>query len=98
MSVCVHESESGQCLKGASPYGTCVTPCCHYINYPYGTYRKIKLYYYINGDKVTAKNFGDGTNVTEALHQSIDWCKENCEERGLFEYYYNGYRIHAEQF
>lgn len=98
MSVCIHESECGKCMKDASPYGYCVTPCCHYVDYPYGTNRKIKLFYYVNGDKVTAQNFGDGTNVTDALHKAMDWCKENCEERGLMEYYYNGNRIRAEQF
>lgn len=98
MSVCIHESECGKCMKDASPYGYCVTPCCHYVSYPYGTNRKIKLFYYVNGDKVTAQNFGDGTDVTDALHKAMDWCKENCEERGLMEYYYKGYRIRGEQF
>lgn len=98
MSVCIHESLCGHCMKGNSPYLFCTTPCCHYVPYPYGNGLRIKLYYYVNGDKVTAYNFGDGTNVTDALHKAMDWCKENCEERGLMEYYYKGYRIRAEQF
>ena len=58
---------------------------------------RLRLFYYNNNSKVILNTFGDGTNVTEALHEAMKWCEENCEERGIMTYYYNGNRIHAEQ-
>jgi bisphosphoglycerate-independent phosphoglycerate mutase (AlkP superfamily) len=59
--------------------------------------RRIRLYYKNGNSKVYLHTFGDGTNVTDALHESMEWCKANCEERGVMEYYYNGHKILAEQ-
>ena len=58
---------------------------------------KLRLYYYNGNQKVIIKTFGDGTNVTAALHEAMDWCVQNCEEKGLMEYYYNGNKVWCEQ-
>ena len=60
--------------------------------------RRIRLYYKNGNSKVYCSPiFGDGTNVTDALHESMEWCKANCEERGIMEYYCNGHKVLAEQ-
>lgn len=60
--------------------------------------RRIRLYYKSENSKVyLSPTFGDGTNVTEALHESMEWCKANCEEKCVMEYYYNGHKVWAEQ-
>lgn len=58
---------------------------------------KFRLYYYNGNKKVILKTFGDGTNVTAALHEAMEWCEQYCEEKGVMEYYYNENRIHGEQ-
>jgi hypothetical protein len=60
--------------------------------------RRIRLYYKIGNSKVYfSPTFGDGTNVTDALHESMEWCKANCEDRGIMDYYYDGHKVWAEQ-
>lgn len=58
---------------------------------------RVRLYYWNGKQKVIIKTFGDGTNVSAALHESRLWCIENCKEKGIMEYYYNGNRVWCEQ-
>lgn len=59
---------------------------------------KLWLYFYEGKKKVYVKTCGDGTNATDALHEAMEWCKANCEEKGVDEFYLMGNRIYGEYY
>lgn len=60
--------------------------------------KRIKIYYNNGNSRIyIGTTFGDGTNVTEALHEAMEWCKANCEDRGIMDYYYDGHHVWLEQ-
>ena len=45
------------------------------------------------GGREIIKTFGDGNDCRIATEEARQWLEENCEDRGIFEYYYEGKRV-----
>ena len=60
--------------------------------------KKLRLYFYEGKKKVYVKTFGDGTDATAALDEAREWCKENCEDKGIMDYYLMGNKIWLEYY
>lgn len=46
--------------------------------------------YYISHEQ---RNYVKDCN---SIDECINWCKANCEEKGIFEYYFNGNKVYCE--
>ena len=57
----------------------------------------LKLYYYDDNDnKVYVKTCDAYDSYKSVLDASLAWCRENCEERGVMDFYYNGHKMWLE--
>jgi hypothetical protein len=59
--------------------------------------RKLRAYYNVGVSKCYIKTFGDGTDITKALDEARAWCEENCEDKGVMDYYYENEKIWLEE-
>ena len=55
-----------------------------------------KLYYYDDDDSKVYVKTCVTQDYTSAIDESLAWCRENCEERGVMDFYYNGHKIWME--